>query len=734
MYIGLMSGTSADGVDAALVEISGAPPDLRVRQVAFLTQPYDDAARAAVLDLCRPDAPLLALGRVHVLLGHRFAEAALAVLAQADVAPTKVELIGSHGQTVYHAPNGDPPFTLQIGDPAVIVARTGIPTVADFRAADVAAGGQGAPLVPYPDWLMWRHSTRTRALQNTGGIANVTYLPASGGPESVVAFDTGPGNALIDAVAARATGGTWRYDQDGALAAQGQVDERLMAHLLDHPYLRQPPPKSTGRETFGAAFAADLWEQAQMRGLTPADLAATVTAFTAASIADAHRRWLPAPPDEVFLCGGGADNPTLVRMIREHLARAFGKTAPIVRHYDETGYSSAAKEAVAFAILAYETWHGRPGNLPQVTGASRPVILGHITSVPPSHTPTPSCSPTPRLLVPLSPRPLVSSLPCHHLLPLTARIAHDGHLWLAGHDTCEKRPALLTEEPNLATAEIDTFDSLGIVRLINQEDRQVAEVVAAELERVAAAVDGIVAQLERGGRLIYVGTGTSGRLGVLDAAECPPTFNTPPGQVIARIAGGERALLHAVEGAEDDTDAGQDEIVTLNVRSSDAVVGITACGHTPYVLGALLEARRREAFTVGLTCNRPTPLEELCDVTIAPLVGPEVITGSTRLKAGTAQKMVLNMLSTATMICLGKTYGNLMVDVQPTNAKLRLRAQRIAAMACGLSIEEAAALLASCGGKTKTAIVAGLTGTSPDEARRRLARARGRVRVALEQE
>jgi anhydro-N-acetylmuramic acid kinase len=390
--IGLMSGTSADGVDAALVEITGAPPDLRVREIAFLTQPYDDATRAAVLDLCRPDARLLALGRVHVLLGHRFAQAALAVIARAgldpvDAAPTPVGLIGSHGQTVYHAPGDDPPFTLQIGDPAVIAARTGIPTVADFRAADVAAGGQGAPLVPYPDWLMWHHPTRTRALQNIGGIANVTYLPSGSGPERVVAFDTGPGNVLIDAVAARATEGSWRYDRDGALAAQGQVDQALLASLLDHPYLRQPPPKSTGREVFGAALATSLWERAQARGLPPADLVATVTAFTAASIADACRHWLPAPPDEVFLCGGGADNPALVRMIREHLARVFGGAAPVVRHYDETGYSSAAKEAVAFAILAYETWHRRPGNLPQVTGASRPVILGHITPAPPRKPP-----------------------------------------------------------------------------------------------------------------------------------------------------------------------------------------------------------------------------------------------------------------------------------------------------------------------------------------------------------
>ncbi len=505
--IGLMSGTSADGVDAALVEIRGAPPGLSVREIAFLTQPYDDATRAAVLDLCRPDAPLLALGRTHVLLGHCFAEAALAVIAQSrpswcsafpgPVAPTAVALIGSHGQTVYHAPGGDPPFTLQIGDPAVIAARTGIPTVADFRAADVAAGGQGAPLVPYPDWLMWHQDTCSRALQNIGGIANVTYLPSGGGPESVIAFDTGPGNVLIDAVAARASDGASRYDRNGTLAAQGDVDETLLSHLLDHPYLRQPPPKSTGRETFGADFAAGLWRQAEASGLSPADLAATVTAFTAASIADAYRRWLPTPirprhsdgdpvlPDEVFLCGGGADNPVLVRMIRDYLARAFGEAVPVVRHYDETGYSSAAKEAVAFAILAYETWHGRPGNLPQVTGASRPAILGHVTR--PPHSPQPVPSPPsikPRHSdgdpSPVKPRhsdgdpvvrhydetgyssaaketaafaipayetwhgrpgnlPLVSLSPCPlvSLSPRTAHIAPDGHLWIAGHDAVE---------------------------------------------------------------------------------------------------------------------------------------------------------------------------------------------------------------------------------------------------------------------------------------------------------
>lgn len=290
---------------------------------------------------------------------------------------------------------------------------------------------------------------------------------------------------------------------------------------------------------------------------------------------------------------------------------------------------------------------------------------------------------------------------------------------------------MITETQNPRTAAIDTLSSLEIVRLINDEDAKVAPAVRRELPHIAQAVDGIVARLERGGRLIYVGAGTSGRLGVLDAAECLPTFNIPSGQVVACLAGGERALREAVEEAEDDAGAGRDEMVALDVGPDDAVVGITASGHTRYVLGALREARHRGAFTAGLTCNRPTPLEELSDVTIAPLVGPEVIAGSTRMKAGTTQKMVLNMLSTATMIRLGKTYGNLMVDVQPTNAKLRRRAQRVVALACGFSTEEAVSLLADCGGETRTAIVAGLTGATPDEARRRLARTRGRVRAAL---
>jgi len=238
--------------------------------------------------------------------------------------------------------------------------------------------------------------------------------------------------------------------------------------------------------------------------------------------------------------------------------------------------------------------------------------------------------------------------------------------------------------------------------------------------------------MQRGGRLIYLGAGTSGRLGVLDASECPPTFNTPPEMVIGLIAGGHRALTEAIEGAEDDYEQGRSDVAALSLTPNDSLVGIAASGATPYVLGGVAEAHVRAAFTVGLACNRPSPLEQAVAVSIAPLVGPEVIAGSTRLKAGTAQKMVLNMLSTGVMVKLGKTYGNLMVDVQPTNAKLRDRARRIVAQATGISLEQASVLLETCSGEVKTAIVSRLAGLSPAEAHLRLQASNGSIRRALE--
>ncbi len=761
IVLGLMSGTSADGTDAAIVRLEGAPPALTWDVLGHTHVPHPPMLRDEIFACFRPETGSVdRLCRLNFALGRAFGEAALRAMAEAGLTPAQVDLIGSHGQTVWHIPPDSrqeivgqavslPQIggaTLQLGEAAVIAEMTGIPVVSNFRARDIAAGGHGAPLIAYVDALLLTHPTLTRAAQNIGGIANVTYLSpqpsAISGqlsavsdqlsavsqspipnphfliptPQSPFAFDTGPGNMLIDYAASRATDGALTFDRDGALAARGRVDETLLRELLREPYLHQPPPKTTGRELFGAQFGARVWDQGIARGLVPEDIVATLTAFTAASIAQAYRDFLPTLPDEVIVSGGGARNPTLMALLRGQL--------PGVRVIpsDEVGLGVEAKEAVAFAVLAYETWHGRPSNLPAATGARHPVILGDIT--------------------PANRRIGESSSQLSAFSPQPSALLQNP----------KSKVQNQTESRNPATQNIDTVLTLEMVRLMNAEDAKVAVAVEAELPAIAEAIDRIAARMQAGGRLIYIGAGTSGRLGVLDASECPPTFNAAPEQVVGLIAGGEVALTTAVEGAEDDREAGARDIAALDVGAQDSVVGIAASGSTPYVLGGLAEARRRGALTISLACNRPAPLHELADIAIAPIVGPEVIAGSTRLKAGTAQKMVLNMLSTGVMIRLGKTYGNLMVDVQATNAKLRRRARRIVAEAVeeargrmqdariGESAnhelrtieEEAARALDACNGEVKTAIVALVKGVSPEEARRQLEAVGGVVRRAIE--
>ena len=291
---------------------------------------------------------------------------------------------------------------------------------------------------------------------------------------------------------------------------------------------------------------------------------------------------------------------------------------------------------------------------------------------------------------------------------------------------------LATEQANPAMMAVDRMSALEIVQLMNTEDGRVAVAVGAVLPQVARAIEGIAERLRLGGRLIYVGAGTSGRLGALDALECPPTFNVSPGTVLGQIAGGAFALSAASEEAEDDAEAGCEDLARLNVSANDAVVGISASGRTPYVLSALTLARGRSAYAVGIVCNSDTPIDRVVDVLIAPLVGPEVIAGSTRLKAGTAQKMVLNMLSTGMMIRLGKTYGNLMVDVRATNVKLRARALDIVRQAAGVSPDEAAALLREAGGDAKTAILIGRAHLTLQDARDVLSAHHGVLRAALD--
>jgi N-acetylmuramic acid 6-phosphate etherase len=290
---------------------------------------------------------------------------------------------------------------------------------------------------------------------------------------------------------------------------------------------------------------------------------------------------------------------------------------------------------------------------------------------------------------------------------------------------------LTTEQTNPDSIEIDSLSTHEIVRLMNAEDQKIAAAVALETPHIAAAVDAIAERLSQGGRLLYLGAGTSGRLGVLDASECPPTFNTAPQMVVGIIAGGYQALTSAIEGAEDDEQAAIDDLTQNRLSSSDVLVGIASSGRTPYVLSGLRYAKKQGAFAIGLTCNRDSELLNVADVVIAPIVGPEVISGSTRLKAGTATKMVLNMLTTATMVVLGKTYGNWMVDLRASNVKLKARSIRIVSSITGLNESDASRIIERCDGEVKTAIVSAQRGVDASQARLILQQASGKLRSAL---
>jgi len=378
MYIlGMNSGTSVDGIDLALCEFQPAPDEqgtLVLRLRAYQERPHPAELRQQILRLCHEKVAHLAdLTEMNFLIGDAFGAAALAFWREQQIEPREVDLIASHGQTIYHLVEpGRRLSTLQMGEPSVIAYRTGITAIADFRVADMAAGGQGAPLSSFLDALLSSSPTVTRALQNIGGIGNVTFLPAGSDLALASAFDTGPGNVLIDYGARHFSHGKLTYDRDGAMAGAGQVDEALLANALAHPYFQQQPPKTTGRELFGDAFAAEMIARAEASQRSPEDIMATLTALTAHSIADAYRRFGPARIDEVLVSGGGAYNPTLMRMLQAALPGSR------VTRFAEPGLPAEAKEAVLFALLAHETIHGRPANLPRCTGAQQAVVLGKI--------------------------------------------------------------------------------------------------------------------------------------------------------------------------------------------------------------------------------------------------------------------------------------------------------------------------------------------------------------------
>jgi anhydro-N-acetylmuramic acid kinase len=367
--VGLMSGTSADGVDAALVQLAGSGSGTKVETLAFVTVPFEDVLRRRVLDVA--SARVDEVSSLHVAIGEASAAAVRQVADAANVPLDRIDFIASHGQTIFHDPGGEPPSTFQIGDAAVIAERTGIPVIFDFRARDVAAGGSGAPLIPYVDHLLFADAERTRILINLGGIVNLTIVPPGAALDDVIAFDVGPCNMLLDGLAEILLDTS--YDKDGEVSLAGKPFPGLVEDVMRHPYFAERPPKSTGRELFGERFVASCLAAARRRGLTMENTLASVADVVSASVAQALETLVPPRyrrPDDLILSGGGVHNRAIWRGFEERFPGASIATSR------EFGLDPDAKEAVAFAMLGNETIDGRPSNVPGVTGASHPVVLG----------------------------------------------------------------------------------------------------------------------------------------------------------------------------------------------------------------------------------------------------------------------------------------------------------------------------------------------------------------------
>lgn len=353
---GVMSGTSLDGIDVAVVDID--KHGMKVVETRFTPYPAD--VREAILAVSNTDTTTAAISQLHFRLGESYAEALKGL--------ERIELVGCHGQTVYHQGTA-PVNSLQLGEPAVIAERCGVPVISNFRARDIAAGGQGAPLVPFADWMLFRHKKRARVVLNIGGIANFTFLLADAKPHEILAFDTGPGNMVMDALVRQISGGTELFDRGGAIAASGKINRKLLTKLMAGEYYARLPPKSTGREQYGAAFCAQL----RNTKLPVEDLIATATALTATAIAEGVRRFAGSAK-ELIASGGGVHNETMMGMLRAMLPDVAFATS------DDFGIPGDAKEAIAFAVLAFRTWRGKTGNVPSATGARRGVVLGSITA------------------------------------------------------------------------------------------------------------------------------------------------------------------------------------------------------------------------------------------------------------------------------------------------------------------------------------------------------------------
>jgi anhydro-N-acetylmuramic acid kinase len=361
---GIMSGTSLDGIDVAIVDISARS----LKTIAHASIPYSPAIRERILAVSNAGCRTSAISQLNFELGELYAKAVGETCRRRRVPLASVELAGSHGQTIFHQGRGDHPNTLQIGESSVIAERLGIPVVSDFRTRDIAAGGQGAPLVPFVDHMLFRSANKPRVVLNIGGIANITVLPRNAAPENVIAFDTGPGNMVIDQLVAIATKGKKTFDRNGAMAAEGCLVRPLLDKLLKDAYYAAPPPKTAGREQYGQDFVRML----TLTGYPVADLVATATAFTAATIAIGIERFAPGT-EEIIVSGGGTHNRQLMAQLEAFLPACRVTTSA------EFGVDPDAKEAIAFAVLAFRTWRRQTGNLPSATGARHAVVLGKVT-------------------------------------------------------------------------------------------------------------------------------------------------------------------------------------------------------------------------------------------------------------------------------------------------------------------------------------------------------------------
>ncbi|MBC7474112.1 MAG: anhydro-N-acetylmuramic acid kinase [Candidatus Sericytochromatia bacterium] len=683
--IGLMSGTSLDGLDIALVEIYETRGNFHLKNTNFKTYLYDEQFKLKILKNLNLDTSKLdELSDLNFELGNFFAEKVIQFCHEENINISEIDLIGSHGQTFFHnIKNNHAMSTLQLADGSVIAQKTGVTTVSDFRPADIAMGGHGAPLVPFLDYALFKKLNKNIALQNIGGIANFTYISAHG--DNLIAFDTGPGNMIIDSLVKKLSDGLLSYDQDGQWAAKGQVNNDILNELLKNNYFDLKPPKSTGRELFGQQYSDIIYQSAKEKNILPEDLLATVTYFVAKTIFDSYNNFLPQLPEEIVVSGGGARNLTLMNNLKELFISSKAKTK--ISTLEDYQINSDAKEAVAFALLAYCTVFGLTNNLPKATGAKENVIMGKIS-------------------------------PAKN---------YNRILLKNNSDTLLNNE--VTETRNILSYELDELNPIEIVELMNQNDYEVVNAVNNEKDHIAEVLEQIIISLESGGKLFYTGAGTSGRLGVLDASECPPTFKTDPELVQGIIAGGQKALTTAVEGAEDSGIQGRNDIKE-KISAKDILIGISANGKAPYVMEALNEAKNIGAKTVLLTCNKLEKLEFI-DYIISVDVGAEILSGSTRLKAGTATKMVLNMFTTGAFAKLGKVYSNYMVDLNVSNKKLEKRAINIIKSITKIDQNEAENILNKADGSVKLALLMQIKNIEFNNAKTLLEKCQGSLRKAL---